>query len=110
MSYFINPAPLLFTAAILTGVLVHDLNLDKATKLAFTPPAASSITGVAAHAVAKSEHIHVERGSASKTTTNYHSSLPRVYPPRDDDKRYIQNKKNLALSGGDTHGQLWPSV
>lgn len=112
MSNFITTTtPLILIAAILTGLLVHDLNLDKATKLAFAPPAAGAVYSGAAHSVvARSEHIHVERGSATKSNTTYHSSPPRVYPPRDDDKRYIKNKKNLSLSGGDSNSQLWPSV
>lgn len=110
MSNFINTTSIAVIVAILTGLLVHDLNLDKATKLAFAPPAAGAVYTGAAHVIARSEHIHVERGSATKSNSIYHSSPPRVYPPRDDDKRYIQNKKNLALSGGDGRSQLWPSV
>ena len=110
MSYIINSSLIVFIAAVLLGVLVHDLNLDKATKLAFAPPAAVAFTGAANAVVARSEHTHVERGSAVKTTNLYNSSLPKVNPPRDDDKRYIQSKKHLFVSGGNDRSALWPSV
>jgi hypothetical protein len=40
----------------------------------------------------------------------FHSSLPKISPPRDDDRRYVQSKKHLALTGGDDRSYLWPSV
>lgn len=110
MSNFINPAPLLFVTAILAGLLVHDFNIDKVTKLALTSGTAAAASTIAAMAVSQSFHTHVERGSASKVTTQYNSSPPKVNPSRDDDKRYIQNKKHIFMSGGNDRPLLWPSV
>ncbi len=104
----LNLSPLLFTFAIMFGVLVHDTNIDKATKVAFAPPALAASTA-SANAVdsmiSKSEHTHVERTSLS----SYASSVPKTQPPRDDERRYIQNKKQ-NLGSSDEHTYLWPSV
>lgn len=104
----VNPLPFVFTLAIMFGVLVHDTNIDKATKVAFAPPALAASTA-AANAVdsmiSKSEHTHVERTSLS----SFASSVPKTQPPRDDDRRYIQNKKQ-NLGSSDEHTYLWPSV
>ena len=108
MSNTINIAPLLFVSAILTGLLVHDFNIDKVAKIAMTSSSAIAASSVAAMAVSQSFHTHVERASAPKVTTQYNSSLPKVNPPRDDDKRYIQSKKHILVSGG--NATLWPSV
>ncbi len=109
MSNFINPAPLLFVTAIHAGLLVHDFNIDKVTKLALTSGTVAAST-IAAMAVSQSFHTHVERASAPKVTPQYNSSLPKVNPPRDDDKRYIQSKKHIFVSGGNDRSLLWPSV
>lgn len=105
-----NPAPLIFISAILTGLLVHDFNIDKVTKIAMTPIAGSAATSAAAMAISQSFHTHVERASAPRVTPQYNSSLPKVNPPRDDDKRYAQTKKSIYTSGGDDRNYLWPSV
>lgn len=91
------------------GVLVHDMNIDKAAKVAITPITAS-VAGASTIALdnllTKSEHTHAERAS---TATHFNSSLPKVRPPRDDDRQYKQNRKQEGL-GGDDHTYLWPSV
>ncbi len=104
----LNPTPYLFTFAVMFGVLVHDMNIDKATKVAFAPPAALASTAaanVAEPIVSRTEHTHVERASIGA----YSSTMPKTQPPRDDDRRYIQNKKQST--GGTTDPTLiWPSV
>ena len=105
-----NPAPLLFISAILTGLLVHDFNIDKVTKIAMTPVSSSAASNTAAMAITQSFHTHVERGSSPRVTPQYNSSLPKVNPPRDEDKRYTQSKKNVYTSGGNDRNYLWPSV
>ena len=108
MSTAINPAPLLLILATAAGVLVHDMNIDKASVAVMALPASASYASkVSIH---KMEHVHVERGSIPKVANQHTSSLPKVNPPRDDDRKYAQNKKGALFSGGGSQGTLWPSV
>ncbi len=102
-----NIAPIIFIIAVVTGVLVHDMRIDKATTVAFALPAMLATYG-AAHMIGGGEHIHVERVSFSNQSRVFHSSLPKV-TPRDNENRYIQAKKSFA-NGGNDNTQLWPSV
>lgn len=111
MLQYLNPSPLVigFTFALMSGVLVHDMNIDTATKLAMTHPSslASTSAGNAVNLdtfITRSDHTHVERASVG----SYNSSVPKV-PPRDDDRRYIQTKKQY-MGGGDDRTYVWPSV
>lgn len=110
MSQIIKTASLALVFITAAGILLHDMNIDKATKIALAAPGALAITGAAAASVAKMDHIHIERASAPKMASIFNSSLPKIHPPRDDDKRYVQSKKALFMSGGDSNSQLWPSV
>lgn len=109
MLQFIKPLSLALVFTTATGILLHDMNIDKATKFALAAPGALAITG-AAHSVVKMEHVHVERASAPKQANIFHSSLPKIHPPRDDDKKYNQSKKQTFMSGGNDQSVLWPSV
>lgn len=103
----INPAPLIFTIATTFGVLIHDTQIDRASTLALSVPAAL-VGYAAADAASKSgDHVHVERASVGHRLGALRSSMPRVQP-RDDDRRYIQTKK-LYFGTGDTIS-LWPST
>lgn len=92
------------------GVLVHDMNIDKAARAAVVPLsayAAASASGMALDQfLSKSDHTHVERASVA---THYNSTLPKVHPPRDDDRRYQQQKRQNGL-GTDDRTSIWPSV
>ncbi len=109
MTPFIKPTAIVLVFITAAGILLHDLNIDKATKVAFAAPAALAMTG-AAHVVARIEHVHVERASAPKMASIFTSSLPKISPPNNDDKRYVQVKKHVSLSGGADQSLLWPSV
>lgn len=85
------------------GVLMHDIHLDKAAAVVSLPAYIAS-TGALEKSLSPHFHTHVERASIPRAT----SSLPNVQPPRDDSRRYMQNKK-LFLSGGDAMS-YWPSV
>lgn len=108
MQQLIKPIAVVLVFITATGILLHDLNLDKAAKVAFAAPAALAITGLG-HSVAKMEHVHVERAAAPKMANIFTSSLPKIAPPTDD-KKYVQVKKHVSLSGGDDRSYLWPSV
>jgi len=110
MLKFIKPAPVILTVLTLTGMLMHDMHIDKATTVAISSlPAAAESTGALEKAITPNYHTHVERASIPRYTSSFRSSLPNMQPPRDDDRRYIQNKKLMYMGGGDTLS-LWPSV
>lgn len=113
----ITPIPVIaVTVTTMLGILMHDMHIDKATSIAMLAPAALATTGAAAAAVSTDKvisqnyHTHVERASLPKINASaFRSTLPNIQPPRDDDRRYIQNKKLLYFGGGDA-APLWPSV
>jgi len=107
MKNTINVAPILFIIAVATGVLVHDMRIDKAASVALALPAVLATYGAAHFVGSGSEHVHVERVAFSHQSSIYHSSLPKI-TPRDNDRHYVQPKKSDA-SGGD-HSSLWPSI
>lgn len=113
MLSFIKPAPLIITAITAIGILSHEMHIDRATTVAVALPAiaASAATaGAYDKVISQNYHTHVERASLPKFNSSaFRSTLPNVQPPRDDDRRYVQNKKLLFMGGGDAVG-LWPSV
>ena len=92
----------------LLGVVVHDMHVDRATMAAIALPAIVATAGAAAY-ISSSDHTHVERVAFARHMTPLHSSLPKLQPPKDDERRYILNKK-VYVSGGDSQGYFWPSV
>lgn len=109
MLQIVKPIPILFTFATVFGVLVHDMHIDRAATAAVALPAALATAATADFLLKSNQHTHVDRISLGKNTSAQRAPLPKAQPPRDDDKRYVQQKK-LAYSGGDTSGSLWPSV
>ncbi len=106
----INLSPLIFTLATAFGVVVHDMHIDRAAAAVVALPAIVASYGAydAIDSLLKaSNHTQIERAVFPKQLTALSSSIPRVQP-RDDDRRYIQNKK-LYASGAD-NGYMWPSV
>ncbi|MGV9002128.1 MAG: hypothetical protein ACOH18_04215 [Candidatus Saccharimonadaceae bacterium] len=108
MYKFIKPAPVILTVFTLVGILTHDMHLDKVTMVAALPAIAAS-TGALEKVISPSYHTHVERVSMPRYETTFRSSLPNMQPARDDDRRYIQNKKLMYMGGGDA-SSLWPSI
>lgn len=103
----INPIPLLFTLATTFGVLVHDTQLDRAATVALAVPAAiASYAAVDQMNKNDQSHTHVERVS-HQSMVGLRAMVPRLQP-RDDDRRYLQNKK--VILGAGEHISLWPSV
>lgn len=108
LASLIKPLPLLFTIAVTVGVLVHDTQIDRAAKTALALPGAlASFVAIDSLFKASEHHVHVERASMPGHLTSIRANLPRLQP-REDDRRYIQNKK-LYFGGGDTN-YIWPSV
>lgn len=105
-SFITNTLSISLIVAIVTGVLAHDTQVDKATVVAFAAPAALAAFALADISTKSNEHIHVEKVSSS-SNLGYARFVPKI-PPREDTRRYIQEKK-LAFIDGDTK-TLWPSV
>jgi len=104
----IRPLPLLFTLTAGFGVLVHDMQIDRATTVALALPTAFATFAAVDTALKSSEHhVHVERASAPKNYVNIGATLPRIQP-RDDDRRYVQSKK-ISFGSMDS-GYIWPSI
>lgn len=108
MQSLIKPLPIVITIVTMFGVLMHDTHVDKLATIAVVP-ASFAATGALEKSITPNYHTHVERVSLPKITTSFRSTLPNMQPPRDDDRKYIQNKKLMYVGGGDT-ASLWPSV
>lgn len=107
MLNIIKPIPVIITTVLtLVGLLMHDMHIDKATVVAVALPASVASSGALEKSISPSYHTHVERVSVGSA---FRSSMPNMHPPRDDDRKYVQNKKLLFMGGGDTQS-LWPSV
>ncbi len=98
------------------GILLHDMHIDKATSMAVTVPAYTTAVAssekviMTEKVIVPTYHTHVERVSLPRLTTQaFRSTLPSIQQPREDDRRYVQNRK-LLLSGGGDAMSLWPSV
>ena len=103
-------APIAITLMTTLGILSHEMHIDRAATVAVTVSVAAVSVGAFEKVISQNYHTHVERASLPKINTSaFRSTLPNMQPPRDDDRRYIQNKKLLFMGGGETAG-LWPSV
>ena len=109
MLSIIKPAPIILVIVTMFGILMHDTRLDKAASVAIATPAYAASTNALEKVISQNYHTHVERVSLPKYSTNFRSSLPNSHPPRDDERRYIQNKKLMFMGGGDAT-TLWPSI
>ena len=106
----VNPLPILLTFTTLFGVLVHDVHIDKAAALALPVVMASYAAAEAFDKVPVTQaHIHVERPEIPRSFNTFRSSLPKSQPTRDDDRKYVQNKK-AHLGFGSDQGYVWPSA
>lgn len=99
--------PVLITLITMFGVLMHDTRMDKVSVAIALPVIAVGSAAALEKAITPNYHTHVERASLERAS--FRSSLPNMQPPRDDDRRYIQNKKLLFMGGSDAVG-IWPSV
>jgi len=115
----LKPLPLALVAAMTTGILLHDMHLDKVATVVAVLPSQSKVTtaeklsveklpATAERIIVPNYHTHVERVSLPRVSA-FRSTLPNMQPSRDDDRRYVQNRKILMGGGGDALS-LWPSV
>jgi len=102
-------APFLITIMTTAGILSHEMHIDRATTMAMTVSIAAISVAALDTFITQNHHTHVERASLPKFSTSMRSSLPNTQPPRDDDRKYVQNRKLMFMGGGDA-ASLWPSV
>lgn len=103
----INPLPLIFTIATGFGVVVHDMQIDRATTVALALPSALATFAVVDSLSKSGEHVHVERATTANHLAALQAAVPRMQP-RDDDRRYVQAKK--VYFGGGERSYIWPSI
>ena len=109
MFSYIKPSLFILTFATAFAVVLHDTHIDRMATAAIGLPLAAASYGVAESLLKKTDHTHVERAEFQKnTSTSVSRSAPPKIQPRDDDRRYIQNKKFVFTGGG--YSGLWPSV
>jgi len=95
----------------ITGIsfLIHDMHIDRMAVVAVGAPVAIASYGVVDNLLKKSDHTHIDRAAFPKHASSFsRTPLPKMQP-RDDSRRYIQNKKVLVTGGGEMNS-LWPSV
>jgi len=102
-------APIAITLMTTLGILSHEMHIDRAATVAVAVSTATASVGAMEKVISQNYHTHVERASVPKYSTSFRSTLPNMQPPRDDDRRYVQNKKLMYLGGGDSM-TLWPSI
>jgi len=102
----INLFPVILSLSTVAGVLVHDMHVDRAATLAIVLPTLAATALTADQFIGGHAHVHVERAEPGQT---FRSGLPKTQPPRDDERKYVSNKK-AHLGFGYDQGYVWPSV
>lgn len=103
-----NPLTLAIVLSTSLGILTHDTQLDKAAVLAVAVPATFSALYMADAFSHSSDHVHVERASADNKGAA-RMGFPKTQT-RDDDHKYVQEKKSNYNGGNGDDYILWPSV
>lgn len=95
-STFSNYLAILISLSTMTGVLVHDMYIDKATVAALVLPTttASYETNNKLGSFTPDLHTHIERGSVSRTLTlnDLKTQTPRIYLRTTEDKKHLSQK------------------
>lgn len=107
----INPAIAIFTLVTAFGVMIHDMQLDRATGVALALPATVLIAYAAIDSGLKGgdSHVHVERATAPSHINSLRAMVPRLQPRDDEDRQTLSGKRVVYYSGG-PDVSLWPSV
>lgn len=85
-----------------TGLLLHDTNVDKATTKAF---AAAADDG--AGKPGNMPHTHGERSSLYQSIRDLNASQPRTQPRSQEDRRYLGARPSLGGSGTHPFGDVF---
>ena len=84
----LNPLSIFVSLLTMTGVAVHDTNVDKAITTAYQK---YSIVTSDVKAPGNDPHTHSERGSLSQAIRDLKATNPRVQP-RNEDKKHLLPK------------------
>lgn len=106
----LNPLAVIISLSTLTGVLLHDMHLDKAamTAMSLPPVLASYDTGAKLASLGNDPHTHVERSSLAQAISALSDTQPRVQPRAGEDKKHLLQRyaRRSALSFGEYHVPL----
>lgn len=95
-SRFMSPLVIVLSLTTATGLFVHDLHIDKATKLSLALPAAiatyKALEGAAQFSDMGS-HTHTERSSMAEAVQHLRSATTSRMLPREDSRKYVLSKK-----------------
>lgn len=84
----LQPLSVMVSLLTMTGVTVHDTNVDKAVTTAIYQSYASPTGQVK---LGNDPHTHSERGSLSQAVRDLKTSNPRIQP-RNDEKKHMMQK------------------
>jgi len=97
LPFFItNPIAILLTFSTATGVLLHDMHIDKAAVTALSLP--SSLATYEANnnnklvSFSTDLHTHTERNSLAQVVHDLKTPSPRLQPRQNDDKKHLLQK------------------
>lgn len=96
-----------FAVSIVTiaGILIHDMQIEKATELIFhgRPLISQSVAFVRPE-----QHIHKDISIFTGAAFSAKTAQPAAQPRNTDDKKYITQKRLI----GNTYGSdyIWPSI
>lgn len=107
MNLILRITAVLVSAVGTAGILIHDVHVDRMALVAFSAAGAIATYSVADNLLQKSDHTHVHGATFDKQPGG--KSVAQKNRVRDDNRRYIQNKKVLFTGGGEQNS-LWPSV
>ena len=85
----LSPLSALVSLMTMTGVTVHDTNVDKAVTTALYQTHVSAVDGSVK--LGNDPHTHSERGSLSQAVRDLKTSHPRIQP-RNEDKKHLMQK------------------
>lgn len=85
----LNPLSVIVSLMTMSGVAVHDTNVDKA----FTTALHQSyvVSSADSSKLGNDPHTHAERGSLSQAVRDLKTSNPRIQP-RNDEKKHMMQK------------------
>lgn len=91
---FINSTALIVSLSTATGVLLHDMRIDKAMTTALAVPASQAVyeTGGKLVNFTTDLHTHTERNSFSQAVHDLNSQTPRVQPRNMEDRKHLLPK------------------
>ena len=94
---FMNSLAIAISLSTATGVLVHDMRIDKATMAALAAPSAISSYQASTKLVnfSTDSHTHVERTSLNQALQDLRMQSPKIQPRTSEDKKHLM-QKNVA--------------